>query len=230
MQTSQIHTYKNNYKLRYHQKTLLDMVKKDYCKKKDKGNILDIGCANGVFLKNFNFHFKNFKSFGVDTSKDMIDLAKKRKFRNSIFLKKDFMTLNKKSYFDIIIASGVLAFYDDFYKPINKMLSLLKKKSSLYIFGTFNSNDIDTLVKFKNNYTKSNWEKGLNSFSKKTIAKFLKKKNLKYKFKKFNLPFDLKPNKNPILSYTIKYSKNKRIILNGANVKMELFYLIIKKK
>ena len=160
----------------------------------------------------------------------MIDLAKKRKFRNSIFLKKDFMTLNKKSYFDIIIASGVLAFYDDFYKPINKMLSLLKKKSSLYIFGTFNSNDIDTLVKFKNNYTKSNWEKGLNSFSKKTIAKFLKKKNLKYKFKKFNLPFDLKPNKNPILSYTIKYSKNKRIILNGANVKMELFYLIIKKK
>ena len=49
------------------------------------------------------------------------------------------------------------------------MLSLLKKNSYLYIFGTFNSANIDTLVKFRNNYTNSTWEKGLNSFSIKTI-------------------------------------------------------------
>jgi len=110
------------------------------------------------------------------------------------------------------------------------MLSFLKKNSYLYIFGTFNTENIDTLVKFKNNYTKSNWEKGLNSFSIKTISNFLKNKNLVFKFKKFNLPFNLKKKKNPIISYTLNNPGKSQVILNGANIRMELFYLVIKKK
>jgi len=229
MKTSQIHTYKKNDELRYHQKLLLDSIKKNH-RSKNSGRILDIGCANGIFLKKFNTIFKNFSSLGVDTSGDMIALAKKNKIPNINFIKKDFISLNYKSYFDIITVSGVLAFYDDFTKPINKMLSLLKKNSYLYIFGTFNTENIDTLVKFRNNYTKSGWEKGLNSFSIKTISKFLKNKNVVFKFKKFNLPFKLKKKKNPIISYTLNKSGKNQLILNGANIRMELFYLVIKNK
>ncbi len=229
MKTSQIHTYRKNIKLRHHQKILLNLIKKNHNLSK-KGKILDIGCANGNFLKNFNLNFKNFQSTGIDTSEKMVNLAKKKKFKNLSFLKKDFMKLNKKSYFDIVVASGVLAFYDNFSMPLKKMISFLKKNSYLYVFGTFNSENIDTLIKFKNNYTRSKWERGLNSFSIKTISNFLKKKNIKYKFKKFELPFNLKKNVNPIISYTLKCSKTKRLILNGANIRMELFYLIIKKR
>jgi ubiquinone/menaquinone biosynthesis C-methylase UbiE len=229
MKTSQIHTYKKNDELRHHQKILLNFIKKDF-KQNEKKRILDIGCANGIFLRNLNVSFKNFSSLGVDTSSDMISLAKKNKISNIEFVKKDFMNLKYKSYFDIITASGVLAFYDDYTKPINKMLSFLKKNSYLYIFGTFNTENIDTLVKFRNNYTKSNWEKGLNSFSIKTISNFLKNKNLLFEFKRFNLPFKLKKKKNPIISYTLNKTKKSQVILNGANVRMELFYLVIKKK
>ena len=109
------------------------------------------------------------------------------------------------------------------------MISLLKKKGSLYIIGTFNSENIDTLVKFRNNYTNSNWEKGLNSYSIKTISKFLSKKKLKYRFNKFQIPFTLKKKKNPIISYTLKVNNKQKILLTGANIRMELFYLIIKK-
>tara|TARA_B100001063_G_scaffold3693_1_gene2717 strand:+ start:9371 stop:10057 length:687 start_codon:yes stop_codon:yes gene_type:complete len=228
MQTTQTHTYKK-IKLRYHQKILLDLLKKKYPKKKD-GNALDIGCANGIFLKKFNSYFRKFQSLGLDTSKDMVSFAKKKKIQNLVFSHKDFMKLNKKSYFDIVIASGVLAFYDNFSKPLNKMLSFLKKNSYLYIFGTFNTENIDTLIKFRNNYTKSKWEKGLNSFSIKTISNFLKKKNVEYKFKKFKIPFNLKKKMNPIISYTFNSKDNDKIILNGANVRLELYYLIIKKK
>ena len=136
---------------------------------------------------------------------------------------------NKKLYFDIVIASGVLAFYDNFSKAIDKMTSFLKRNSNLYIFGTFNSQDIDTIIKFRNNYTKSGWEKGLTSFSIKSVSNYLTKKKYKFSFKKFDIPFNLKKKTNPIISYTLSYSKNKRIILNGANIKMELFYLKIKK-
>jgi ubiquinone/menaquinone biosynthesis C-methylase UbiE len=229
MKTSQTHTYKKNDELRHHQKILLNFIKKDF-KQNEKKRILDIGCANGIFLRNLNVSFKNFSSLGVDTSSDMISLAKKNKISNIEFVKKDFMNLKYKSYFDIITASGVLAFYDDYTKPINKMLSFLKKNSYLYIFGTFNTENIDTLVKFRNNYTKSNWEKGLNSFSIKTISNFLKNKNLLFEFKRFNLPFKLKKKKNPIISYTLNKTKKSQVILNGANVRMELFYLVIKKK
>ena len=116
------------------------------------------------------------------------------------------MKYNKKSYFDIVVASGVLAFYDDYSNPIIKMLSLLKKNSYLYIFGTFNSANIDTLVKFRNNYTNSTWEKGLNSFSIKTISRFLKKKKLSLNLKiYFTIKF--KKKNNPIISYTLKLKK-----------------------
>ena len=229
MKTSQTHTYNNKIVLKYHQKILLNIIRQNH-NQKNNGKILDIGCANGIFLKKFSEEFKNYHLTGIDTSSKMINLAKKMKIKNLNFFKKDFMKYNKKSYFDIVVASGVLAFYDDYSNPIIKMLSLLKKNSYLYIFGTFNSANIDTLVKFRNNYTNSTWEKGLNSFSIKTISRFLKKKKIKFKFKKFILPFNLKKKNNPIISYTLKFSKKNQLILNGANIRMELFYLIVKKR
>ena len=135
MKTSQTHTYRNKKKLRYHQKILLNIIKKDF-KNKIHGKILDIGCANGVFIKNLSNEFKKFECTGIDTSSNMINLAKKDKIKNLSFYKKDFMKYNKKLYFDIVIASGVLAFYDNFSKAIDKMTSFLKKKfKSLYFWN-----------------------------------------------------------------------------------------------
>lgn len=228
MKTSQLHTYRDNYKLKEHQKILLKYISNSYGSK-FQGNILDIGCATGVLLNAIKKKLKNSVLLGVDTSADLIRKAKSQDILDSNFLKKDFMKLNLKSKFDIVIAAGVLAFYDDFTLPLNKMLSLLKKKGSLYVIGTFNSKNIDTLVKFRNNYTNSNWETGLNSYSIETISKFLKKKRVKYSFKKFQIPINLKQKKNPIISYTLTVNNKQKILLNDANIRMELFYLIIKK-
>ena len=194
-----------------------------------KGNILDIGCATGSLIRELRKKIKYSNFTGVDTSADLIKTAKSKSVSNCKFIKKDFIKINKKYKFDLIIAAGVLAFYDDFSFALNKMINLLKKNGYLYIIGTFNSENIDTLVKFRNNYTKSNWEKGLNSYSTKTISNYLKKKKLKFQFKKFQIPFFLKKKKNPIISYTIKTNIKGKILLNGANIRMELFYLLIKK-
>ena len=87
MKTSQTHTYRNTYKLRHHQKILLDIVKKDF-KNKIHGKILDIGCANGVFIKNLSNEFKKFECTGIDTSSNMIVLAKKINQKIYLFIKK----------------------------------------------------------------------------------------------------------------------------------------------
>ena len=227
MRTSQIHTYKKNDKLREHQKVLINMILKTHGIN-FKGEVLDIGCASGTLIEGLNKKIKNSNFIGLDTSSELIKVAKKKNISNSQFLNEDFMKF-KKSKFDIIIAGGVLAFYDNFQIAMNKMVGLLKKKGHLYVIGTFNTENIDTLVKFKNNYTKSKWEKGLNSFSIRTISNYLKNKRLKFKFNKFKMPFLLRKKKNPILSYTIVTKNNSKILLNGANIRMELYYLSIRK-
>jgi trans-aconitate methyltransferase len=227
MKTSQLHTYKNNYKLREHQKKLLGILVKKY-QKNFNGTVLDIGCAQGTFLKHFKKTFPNSKVFGVDTSKELIAKSKKININDSTFFTKDFFDISDK--YNLVFASGVLGYYDNQLKAINKMISLTKKNGKIFIFSHFNTMNIDTRVMFRNNFNNNKWEPGLNSFSLHTIKKYLSLKNLKFSFIKFNIPIKLKPQKNPIISYTIETKSNDKICLSGSNLRLEYYYLIIERK
>jgi len=65
------------------------------------------------------------------------------------------------------------------------------------------------------NLQKKNW----NIFSQESISKFLKKNKFikKFKFEEFEMPFDLKPQKDPARSWTIKLGK-KRLTTNGLSL------------
>ena len=227
MRTSQLHTYKNNYKLREHQKKVLGILVKNY-QKTFNGTVLDIGCAQGTFLQHFKKKFPDSEVSGVDTSKELIAKSKKIKINKSTFYTKDFLNINEK--YDLVFALGVLGYYDDQLKTINKMISLTKKKGKLFIFSHFNTMNIDTRVRFRNNFNSNKWERGLNSFSLPTIKKYLTLKNLKFKFIKFDIPIKLKPQKNPIISYTIETKSNQRICLSGSNLRLDYYHLIIERK
>lgn len=227
MKTSQLHTYKNNYNLREHQKKLLSILIKKY-QKKFNGEVLDIGCAQGTFLKHFQKKFPNSKVTGVDTSRELIEKSKKINTNNGTFYVKDFFKIKKK--YDLVFASGVLGYYDDQIKTINKIISLTRRKGKIFIFSHFNSMNIDTKIRFRNNFNSNKWERGLNSFSLLSIKKYLTLKGLKFKFIKFDIPIKLKPQKNPIISYTVDTKSNIRIILSGSNLRLEYYYLIIDKK
>ena len=227
MKTSQLHTYKNNYKLREHQKKLLNILIKKY-QKNFNGTVLDIGCAQGIFLKHFKKNFPNSEVFGVDTSKELIAKSKKININNSTFYTKDFFNINEK--YDLVFASGVLGYYDDQLNTINKIISLTKRKGKIFIFSHFNTFNIDTRIRFRNNFNSNKWERGLNSFSIHTIKKYLTSKNLKFTFVKFDVPIKLKPQKNPIISYTIDTKLNDKITLSGSNLRLEYYYLIIERK
>lgn len=227
MKTTQLHTYKNNYKLREHQKKLLSILIKKY-PKKFNGKVLDIGCAQGTFLKYFQINFPNTVVSGVDTSRELIAKSKKINIKNSTFYVKNFFNVNEK--YDLVFASGVLGYYDDQINTLNKIISLTKRNGKIFIFSHFNTLNIDTRVRFRNNFNSNNWERGLNSFSLHTIKKYLTLKNLKFKFIKFDIPIKLKPQKNPIISYTIDTKSKNKIILSGSNLRLEYYYIIIERK
>ncbi len=226
MKTSQLHIYKNNYKLREHQKKLLQILKKKF-NRKFNGTILDAGCAQGVFLMHFKKQFPDSKVVGIDTSAELISKSRKLNIPHSKFYKRDFLKIMGK--YDLVFASGVLGYYDNFINPLNKLISLTKKGGKLFIFSHFNSLNIDTLIRFRNNFNSNKWERGLNSFSLFTIRKFLKKKKTNFKILKFDIPINLRKRENPIISYTINTLKNKKMILSGSNLRLEYFYLIVNK-
>jgi 2-polyprenyl-3-methyl-5-hydroxy-6-metoxy-1,4-benzoquinol methylase len=68
----------------------------------ESGSILDLGCGTGEPIARF-FIEKGFKVTGVDGSKKMIELCKKR-FPNEHWIVSDMRDINSKQKFDVVLA------------------------------------------------------------------------------------------------------------------------------
>ncbi len=96
------------------------------------GNVLDIGCGPGFFLR---FAKKRgWKVSGIDSSLKAVNYAKKKlKLRNITV--NDYTELNstKKNSYDVIYSNGVLEHIDDPLNFIKISHRLLKKKGLLFL-------------------------------------------------------------------------------------------------
>ena len=97
----------------------------------------------------------------------------------------------------------------------------------------FNPNPVDVIIKYRlsKNYKTNTFESGWNIFSKKSVINFLKKnKNVKsYTFQEFFMPFHLKPQKDPVRSWTVDINK-KKVMVNGLSIIQPQTLLKIKLK
>lgn len=109
-----------------------------FIKKKDN-YILDIGCGNGLFLKNISKNKKYKKLIGIDYARKMIENAKKFGIKNSEFYE---LEINKcldllkftDIKFDLIFTKRALINLDsnrEQIKAINNISNLLKKGGRL---------------------------------------------------------------------------------------------------
>ena len=78
----------------------------------------------------------------------------------------------------MLLPGAISVFSDDEIEaPIKRIINHLKSNGIGLIFGAFNKDDIDVIIRYKNHYKKSKeWESGWNLFSLNTVEKILYKK------------------------------------------------------
>lgn len=107
---------------------------------KKNSYILDIGCGTGSPIDTY-LTCNNFKVLGIDSSKEMIKIAKSKNITNAKFINIDFFSFKSKRKFDAIIAFDSL-WHINYSKQekIYKKLSLLIKDGG-YLMFTCGKND-----------------------------------------------------------------------------------------
>ena len=206
-------------------------IKNNILKIKKKGKLLDLGCAKGEFIFFLEKYLKNFDYFtGIDYSKNLIAEAKrKNKSKNINFLVKNAENFKLNKKYDIIIIAGLISYFDDPLKLINCSIRHLNKNGYIFIMDKFNENNVDLIVKYRNNKISKKFAKGWNFHSIQTIDNIFLKKRLKKKnSKKFELDIPLKPKNDPGRSFKIKTNYG-NYFANGFNQYFNLTLLVYKK-
>lgn len=225
---SQIAAYSDDRTPKQHDTELLGLVSADH--PRFNGRFLDIGCAAGSFISLMASAHPEATYQGIDISEQLIGAARNREISADVdFLVADVLDFEPLEKVDIVVASGVLSIFDDFSIPLKRWLTWLRPGGNLYIFGRFNSEHVDTITYFRNNvYESADWEGGLTSYSTQTVLSFVNQLGFEGSFKKFHLPFDLARNPlDPIRTFTVTTVDGQRLVLNGANIVAEHYFLKI---
>lgn len=190
--------------------------------------VLDIGCAAGSFLDYFKKLYPNAIIDGLDIVPDLLEKARK-KVQSAHFVQGDISgfisELGLKKY-DAVFMSGVHSIFDDLEPVFDNIVSLLKSNGRAYVFGIFNPEPLDVIIRSRRSNTTDAWEKGWNLFSIDSVSHLLAAKNLKYHFKEFLISIDIKKHEDdPLRSWTVDLAGGKKIIQNGLQL-VHPFYLL----
>lgn len=223
----QIDAYSENRALKQHESEMIALIRE-----KSGGvcsSVLDLGCADGLFLARFVEEFRTEVAHGVELDGGLAARAQQRiGTRGRVFCvpAQEFDTGGQR--YDCIVASGMLSIFSDPGGVLRRWTNWLTADGSLYVFGRFNSQPIDTQILFRNHYkASSEWEGGLTSFSLEHISRHLENDGYEVEARRFTFDGELAPSPDPIRTFTVELANGSKLVLNGANVVAEHFFVIV---
>ncbi|MDC0233045.1 methyltransferase domain-containing protein [Pelagibacteraceae bacterium] len=180
--------------------------------------ILDIGCGNGNLIYYLNKKLPKAKITAIDIDKKLLSIVKKNTSKNNTILHKD---INKKftkiiDKFDIIIAAGVMAIFDDTDKFFYNIKKNLKNNGRIFLFGNFTKNPLNIYIKYEELSKLPNvLQSGFNVYSINHIKK--KFNNKKISIYPFFINKNIKKDTSDLLrSWTENY-KGQKYFINGLD-------------
>ncbi len=190
------------------------------------GRFLDIGCAQGFGMRLLAERFPGISLHGIDLNSELIELAKSsNEHLRMTFEVADSLTYQPAERFDALVASGILSIFDDPCRVLDIWLNWMVPGGTLFLFGRFNSADVDTKIQYK--VPGGDWDGGFTSFSVRTVREHLDARGYKADFEKFLLPIDLPPPSRPTETFTINTVDGRRLVATGANILVEHHFLVV---
>jgi len=145
---------------------------------KDNDVILDIGFGNGYLINKLLKKNKNIKIFGIDISKDMVNIVSKK---YNQYIDNNCLTLlleninNKTTFenemFDVIYTVNTIYFWDDIQICFSEIKRILKP-NGIFINAIYTKKQLDK-TKFSGN--------GFNKYSKEEIVKITEENGMTIK-------------------------------------------------
>lgn len=131
--------YENNRLASWYQAHADEMLQ--HCLTIEEGDILDIGCGTGHFLREYLKGKPGLRAIGVDISSSMIEQASKKAqqagLENLKFIHADWETMSLAPFsgynFDIIFCANAFHYFTDPQAASDKLYKLLNDKGMLYV-------------------------------------------------------------------------------------------------
>ena len=100
----------------------------------DAQSVLDVGCGNGAYISKIAHHFPEKTYLGIDTSPELISVARQRKAAPSLcFEQRDFYEFQSEELFDVVVMRLIVQHLKGFEPVLCQASRLLKPGGSLVI-------------------------------------------------------------------------------------------------
>ena len=200
-----------------------------YLMGQQEASILDVGCAKGEFLYYLKSQLVNCSTYlcGVDISQTLIKCAKEHSGLNGVeFYNEKAQDFKKEKRFDVIVACGVLGFFDEYTGFLENLMAHLKTGGMLLLTWGFIESEYDVIVKYRL-YSESQLEPGWNMHSLKGVERFMQVRGKEVVRHKFALPFKLEKTDDVLRSWSLNTEEGQKFTC-GLNLIWNLWSLEIK--
>ena len=220
--------------LKNHEKIMLKLI--DQYVEVDPIDVLDIGCADGIFLQELSNHKKCNLVDGLDNDSALVERARDRKYKaksSKIYLNDVLDLLNDKNpliekKYDIIIASGIFAFFENVDDIAQSFSKLLKETGKIFIFNRCNSRDLDIRYSVRPT-TSIHWGQVIHVLSIEGFLNSLRNSFCNFEVQKFELDFDIEERDSIYAGYTVKKQDGSRMVLTRYNFQNEYYFVVANK-
>ena len=165
----------------------------------------------------------------MDIDQELLDRAK-QEVSDVTFFQGNITQQPCHDTYDVLFINGVHSIFDNFQWLENMLASRASDASRVFVFGLFNPEYLDVLLKSRPAASEGKWENGWNLYSKKSVLTFLQERGFSGQFYDFELSLDLekKPD-DPLRTWTERLEDGRRIIINGLQLVNTLSLLEISK-
>jgi ubiquinone/menaquinone biosynthesis C-methylase UbiE len=216
--------YVQNRPLKHHEAQTLQWIERE--RPGFSGRLLDVGCADGRMLQAIAEKYPRASLSGFDYSEVLVEQGRRILPTGVNLQLGDAARFTTDERFDVILASGLISIFDDPLEILTRMSGWLAPKGLLIVFGRFTTADIDVRVHFRRSGQEA-WQGGLTAFSLKTVGEHLRAAGFTYTWERFRLPISMARSDDPIRTYTVQTTEGESLVLNGANVLAEHYFLMI---